>query len=232
MGIQPSTDHGQIVSHTTILNYFPLPCFLDQFLWSSFKAQLQWVLLRERGIKASFPKRLRNCQNKVVVHVLIKSFSFLNENSPFKQSCSLTVSWQHQCLAIERGKLIKSGVSYSQLLKCTTFSLKCKANNNKVLCIRKNKDSGGWEETELLCCKSRQLVPSSSGSQHTSQGLCDIWLTCFGFSSLFLSHQERAVHAAPSCHANYSKGIMTLTPFQCSLGLQPIRQMGKNMGKT
>lgn len=166
----------------------------------------------------------------MVIHFFIKSCSLFHAPIfPFKPSCSLTVSgptsvsstWKGEgSLAVECFMLIATKIRHlwSEV-----------QNQQEEQSHVPWKTQSHWEDgkKQLLCSKSRQLVHSSSGSQHTSQGLCDIWLTCFSFSSLFLSHQEKAVHAAPSCHANYSKGIMTLTPFQCWLGWEPIRQMGK-----
>lgn len=129
---------------------------------------------------------------------------------------------------MKRGRVLTSGMLHAHFsINTPPLVRSAKPTRRTKPCALENTKPVEDGKKQLLCSKSRQLVHSSSGSQHTSQGLCDIWLTCFSFSSLFLSHQEKAVHAAPSCHANYSKGIMTLTPFQGWLGWEPIRQMGK-----
>lgn len=155
----------------------------------------------------------------MVVHVLIKSFSFFNENSPFKQSCSLTVSWQHQCLAIERGKLIKSGVFHTRSCWNAPPSVwSAKPITTKSCVLEKTKTVEDGKKQSFSVVKADSLFPHPlDPSTLLRVSVTSGSLALVSLHSL--SHQERAVHAAPSCHANYSKGIMTLTPFQCSLGL-------------
>lgn len=91
---------------------------------------------------------------------------------PFKPSCSITISCQHQCLAHEKGKGHHQwNVSHSWILKYITFGQKCKANKKTKSCALLKTKPVEEGSKQLLCSQSRQLLHSSSGSTHFSGAL-------------------------------------------------------------